>query len=81
MYINSDTIISATEANQNFSKVIKKVNEYGEAYIFKNNKPKYHITEVVPENEDAPLSEDEIIDRAARKILDKYKPAFLELAK
>lgn len=45
MKINTKTMVSITEANQNFSKVARLVDEYSSALILKNNKPRYIITE------------------------------------
>ena len=39
MMIDTNTIVSMTEANQNFSLVTRIVDQYGTAVIFKNNKP------------------------------------------
>ena len=50
MYINSDTIFSMTQANQNFSQVARTVDRNGEAVVFKNNKPKYLVVDI--ENSD-----------------------------
>ena len=41
MYISTDKIVSVTEANRNFSKVAKMVNDKKEIVIMKNNKPRY----------------------------------------
>ena len=46
MNIDSRTIISVTDANQNFSRVTKIVKENGQAVIFKNNKPKYMMLDI-----------------------------------
>ena len=43
MTVDTNTIISITEANQNFSKVTKLVDEHGTAVILKNNTPKYLV--------------------------------------
>lgn len=45
MKINSDTMVSITKANQNFSKVARLVDEQGSAVILKNNVPRYLIIE------------------------------------
>ena len=45
MMISTDTLISITEANQNFSKVTRLVDEKGAAVIMKNNAPKYIVIE------------------------------------
>ncbi len=46
MNIDSRQIISVTDANQNFSKVMKIVEENGQAIIFKRNKPKYAMLDL-----------------------------------
>lgn len=43
MIIDTNTMISITEANQNFSKVTKVVDEHGTAVILKNNVPRYLV--------------------------------------
>ena len=43
MTIDTKTMISITEANQNFSKVAKVVDEHGTAVILKNNVPRYLV--------------------------------------
>ena len=46
MNINTTSIISITDANQNFSRLAKIVQRDGKAYIFKNNKPKYMMLDI-----------------------------------
>jgi len=41
MMINSKNMVSITEANQNFSRVARMVDESGIAIIMKNNRPCY----------------------------------------
>lgn len=80
MNIDSNTIVSVTEANRNFSRVTRIADKKGSAVIFKNNRPKYMLIDL----ESSPMidmSDDEKIDFVAARILKKYKPAFLELAK
>ena len=43
MTIDTNTMISITEANQNFSKVVRVVEEHGTAVILKNNVPRYLV--------------------------------------
>ena len=43
MTVDTNTMISITEATQNFSKVTKLVDEYGTAVIVKNNMPRYLV--------------------------------------
>lgn len=80
MQIDTNTIISVTEANQNFSRVTRIAEKNGQAVIFKNNRPKYMLIDL----EASPvlvLTEDEKIDVVAERILKRFKPAFEELAK
>lgn len=80
MKIDTNTIVSATEANQNFSRVTRIAEKNGQAVIFKNNKPKYMVIDL----EKSPildLTDDEKIDIVAARILKRFKPAFEELAK
>ena len=80
MQINTNTIDSVTEANQNFSRVTRIAEKNGQAVIFKNNRPKYMVIDL----ENSPmleLTDDEKIDIVAARILKRFKPAFEELAK
>ena len=43
MTVDTNTMISITEANQNFSKVARLVDEHGTAVILKNNVPRYLV--------------------------------------
>ena len=81
MYINTDTIFSMTQANQNFSAVARVADRDGEAVVFKNNRPKYLVINM--ENSDylLDLTEDERIDIIAKRVLNQYHGAFKELAK
>lgn len=80
MTIDTNAIVSVTEANQNFSRVTRIAEKNGQAVIFKNNRPKYMLIDI----ENSPvidMTDDEKIDFVAARILKKYKAAFLELAK
>lgn len=80
MNINTNTITSMTEANQNFSKVAKVAEKSGRAVIFKNNRPKFLLIDLETEGY-FELSESEKIDVAAKRVMERFKPALKELAK
>lgn len=80
MKLDTKQIITVTEANQNFSKATRIADEYGDAVVFKNNRPKYKLVNLEKEP-DLELTDDEKIDIVAARILARFKPAFLELAK
>ena len=80
MTIDTNTIVSVTEANQNFSRVTRIAEKNWQAVIFKNNRPNYMLVDL----DNSPMidmTDDEKIDFVAARILKKYKPAFMELAK
>ena len=80
MNINTNQIVSISEANQNFSRIARMADKYGELYIFKNNKPQYKLVDI--ENDTSvEMTDDEKIDFVAARILKLYSPAFEELAK
>ena len=80
MTINTNAIVSISEANQNFSKATRIAEKNGQAVIFKNNKPRYILIDL-ESNPPVEMTDDEKIDFVAARILKKYRPAFLELAK
>ena len=80
MNINTEKIVSISEANQNFSRVARMADRSGEIIIFKNNKPKYRLIDL---ETDAPIemSDDEKIDFVAARVLREYRRAYEALAK
>lgn len=80
MNIDTNQIVSISEANQNFSKVARMVEKNGTVYIFKNNRPKYKLTDIESDS-NIEMTEDEKIDFVAARILREYRQAFEELAK
>ena len=80
MKIDTEEIVSISEANQNFSKVARQAGRTGKVVIFKNNKPRYQLTdlEAAPEIE---MTAAEKIDFVAARILREYRGDFEELAK
>ncbi len=76
MTIDTNTMISITEANQNFSKVTKVVDEHGTAVILKNNIPRYLVIDFSrAEKEKVADSEDvfAISDRLIKQNLEAYE--------
>ncbi len=80
MMIDTNTIVSMTEANQNFSLVTRIVDQYGTAVIFKNNKPRYRIVEIV-DAEDIETASDEDVLAVSKKLLKRNSAVYEELAK
>ena len=80
MQIDTNTIVSVTEANQNFSRVSRIAEKQGQAIIFKNNRPKFLLIDV-DRSPVLELTDDEKIDIVAARVLNRFRPAFEELAK
>lgn len=80
MTIDTNTMISITEANQNFSKVAKLVDERGTAVILKNNVPRYLVIEFSKADESA-VAPDEDVLAISKRLLKKNKEAYEVLAK
>ena len=80
MTINTSSIVSATEANQNFSKVARLAEKNGRVVVFKNNRPKLLVIDLDTEPQ-IEMTEDEKIDFVAARILREHRAAFEELAK
>lgn len=80
MTINTNTLVSITEANQNFSKVARLVDQNGSAVILKNNVPRYIVLEF-SEVEKTQTAEDEDIADISQRLIAKKLEAYRELAK
>ena len=80
MKIDLNNLISMTEANRNFSKVARMVDEKGTAVILRNNAPRYVIIDYDKLQEET-IAEDILVKDAATEYLSKYAKAFEELAK
>ncbi|MBQ6926871.1 MAG: type II toxin-antitoxin system Phd/YefM family antitoxin [Oscillospiraceae bacterium] len=80
MTIDSNAIVSATEANQNFSKVARMAEKKGRVVVFKNNRPKLLVIDLDTEPQ-IDMTEDEKLEFVAARILREHRAAFEELAK
>jgi antitoxin Phd len=80
MKINTNNIVSITEANQNFSRVARLVDENGSAIILKNNTPRYLLIEFSQVEQEQTLPDEDVMD-ISRRILTQNKEAYEVLAK
>lgn len=80
MTINTTTVVSMTEANQNFSKVARIVEQFGSAVVFKNNAPRYLVIDFSRLDADTPASDEDVMS-ASRKYMKQYSNTFKELAR
>lgn len=80
MNISTKNLVSITEANQNFSRVARLVDEGGPVVILKNNVPRYMVVEFkTAEAEEVAADED--VTTISRRLVAKNRAAYEELAK
>ena len=80
MNVNTKTMVSISEANQNFSKVARLVDHYGSAVILKNNSPRYLILEFNQADEQLSAQTDDVL-AISEKLITRNKAVYEELAK
>lgn len=80
MTVNTNSLVSITEANQNFSKVARLVDQNGSAVIMKNNVPRYIVLEF-SEVEKVQTADDEDVAEISKRLIAKNLEAYEELAK
>ncbi len=80
MNVNTKNLVSITEANQNFSRVARLVDENGAAVILKNNVPRYLIVDF-GQAEQEQLAADEDVISVSKRLIAKNKQAYEVLAK
>ena len=80
MTIDTNTMVSISEANQNFSKVARLVDERGSAVILNNNVPRYIVIDFSKMDEDV-VSLDEDVLSISKKLMEQNREAYEVLAK
>ena len=80
MNINTNNLVSITEANQNFSKVAHLVDESGAVVILKNNVPRYLVMEFSAAEQEQ-IASDEDVMSISRRLIEKNRQAYEVLAK
>lgn len=80
MNINTDNLVSITEANQNFSRVARMVDEKGSVVILKNNSPRYLLIEFGSAEQEQEASDEDVLE-ISRRLIAKNLKAYEVLAK
>ena len=80
MNINTKNLVSITDANQNFSKVARLVDENGSVIILKNNVPRYLVMEFSSAEEEQ-LAADEDVMSISKRLIEKNRQAYEVRAK
>ena len=79
MMINTNAMVSITEANQNFSKVARLVDEMGTAVIMKNNVPRYLVIDFSKAEQDSFASDEDVL-ALSKRLLAQNREAYEVLA-
>ncbi|MGN8754137.1 type II toxin-antitoxin system Phd/YefM family antitoxin [Blautia sp. HCP3S3_C12] len=80
MTIDTNTMVSITEANQNFSKVTRVVDKHGTAVILKNNVPRYLVIDF-SKAEAQKIADVEDVATISERLIKQNMEAYKELAK
>ena len=80
MNINTKNLVSITEANQNFSKVARLVDESGVVVILKNNVPRYLVMEFSSAEQKQTAADEDVLS-VSKRLIEKNRQAYEELAK
>ena len=80
MTIDTNTMVSMSEANQNFSKVARLVDERGSAVILKNNVPRYLVIDFNRAQRDA-IAPDEDVFSISERLIARNREAYEKLAR
>ena len=80
MMVNTNAMVSISEANQNFSRVARLVDEQGTVVIMKNNAPRYLLIEF-SQAEAMQAASDEDVLAVSSRLIQKNHDAYEVLAK
>ena len=80
MQLDTKMIVSVSEANKNFSRVARMVDENGSVVILKNNTPRYLLIEF-EKAEKEQLADNEDLLTVSKRLIDKNREAYEVLAK
>lgn len=80
MTINTNAMVSISEANQNFSKVARLVDELGTAVILKNNVPRYLVIDFSKADAEKEAADEDVL-AISKRLIAKNREAYEVLAK
>ena len=80
MMVNTNAMVSISEANQNFCRIARMVDEKGSVIIMKNNAPRYLLVEFSQAETMQAASDEDVLAVSAR-LINRNRQAYEELAK
>ena len=79
MMVDTNAMVSISEANQNFSRVARMVDEKGSVVIMKNNAPRYLLIDFSQAEALQNAADDDVLAVSAR-LIEKNREAYSALA-
>lgn len=80
MNVDTENLVSITEANRNFFRVARMVDEKGSVIILKNNSPRYLLIEFNQAQREQTASDEDIL-ALSKRLIEKNREAYEVLAK
>ena len=80
MNVNTENLVSITEANQNFSRIARMVDEKGPVVSLKNNSPRYLLIEFTNAEQEQHASDEDVL-AISKRLIAKNQKAYEVLAK
>lgn len=80
MNVSTENLVSITEANQNFSRVARMVDEKGPVVILKNNSPRYLLIDFSDAEQEQVANTEDVLS-ISKRLIDKNRKAYEVLAK
>jgi antitoxin Phd len=77
--VDTHNLVSLSEANQNFSRVARLVDELGSVVILRHNVPRYIVLDYAQFEADS--ASDAEVDAAGRRLIEQHRATFAELAR
>ncbi len=80
MMVNTNAMVSISEANQNFSRVARMVDEQGTVVIMKNNAPRYLLIDFSQAEAIQAAADDDVL-AVSERLISENRAAYEALAK
>ncbi|MBQ7520044.1 MAG: type II toxin-antitoxin system Phd/YefM family antitoxin [Clostridia bacterium] len=80
MMVNTNAMVSISEANQNFSRVARMVDEQGTVVIMKNNAPRYLLIDFSQAEAIQAAADDDVL-AVSERLIRENRAAYEVLAK
>ena len=80
MTVNTNNLVSITEANQNFSRIARMVDQNGSVVILKNNTPRYLLIECEAAEKEQLASNEDLLT-VSKRLIEKNRETYEVLAK